>query len=57
MTPNQFLAIVIVTAVVFLIIGIYIGFVLADREDKKLRNKVDSMDVTEIFKRHHGISD
>lgn len=57
MTPNQFLAIVIVTAVVFLIIGIYIGFVLSDREDKKLRNKVDNMDVSEIFKRHHGISD
>lgn len=57
MTHNQFLAIVIVTAVVFLIIGVYIGFVLADMEDKKLRNKVNGMDVTEIFKRHHGISD
>lgn len=57
MTPNLVILILIVTALVFLLIGIYIGFILSYYQDKKLRNKVDSMDVSEIFKRHHGISD
>lgn len=57
MNPNLVILILIVTALVFLVIGVYIGFILSYYQDKKLRNKVNSMDVSEIFKRHHGISD
>lgn len=57
MTTNQFLLIAIITAIVFLIIGVYIGHVLTKNMDSKLRNKVNKMDVSEIFKRYHGISD
>lgn len=57
MTPNQFLLIVIVTAIVFLIIGVYIGYLLANKDNDRLKKQVGKMDVTELFKRHHGISD
>lgn len=57
MTTNLFILTVIVTALAFLIIGVYIGFILSYYQDKRLRNKVNGMDVSEIFKRHHGISD
>lgn len=57
MTPNQFLLIVIIVAVVFLIIGVYVGYLLANKDEDKNRGKVAKMDVSELFKRHHGIKD
>lgn len=55
MNTNLFILIIILAAFVFLIIGVYIGYTIANRDDKDTSGKVAKMDGRELFMKRHGL--
>lgn len=52
---NLIILLVLIAFIVGCIVGLYIGFLLANKTDKNIKGRVAKMDDHELFMKRHGL--